>query len=187
MLRIEDEQGIATPTPHQLHPRSHLLNVKPKLTDGRGDLKHSGIGQSFDDADYKTCVGPTEPSGVVRALPGTHFGNVLVQVILGHIHRSQVYDTDNRRIQGEYNTISKVGKPGYLGTGSVAVADLIEVNGSIAVGVRTFCGYQCPVCVGVFVLCASVEGDSDVNIWVRFSEAGKLRVHIQELGGTIVD
>jgi len=125
MLRVEDRQGIATPVPHQLHPHSCLLNAGPKLTDGRGDLKQSGIRQSLDNANYKTCVGPAESSCVVCALAGTHFGNVLVQMILGHVHRSQMHDTDNRRIQGKHNTARKVGEPGHLGSGRITVADLI--------------------------------------------------------------
>lgn len=99
MSCIKDGQRItATPVPHQLHPRSSLLNAEPELTDCRGDPKHPGIGQGFDDADYKARVGPTEPSSVVGILAGTHFGDVFVQLVLGHIHRSQVYDADNRRI-----------------------------------------------------------------------------------------
>jgi hypothetical protein len=177
MLCIEDGQGIATPVPHQLHPRSRLLNAEPKLTDGRGDFKHSSIGKGFDNADYKACVGPAESSCVICALASTHFGNVLVQMVLGHIHRSQMYDAENRWIQGEYNITRKVGKPRHLGTGRIMVADLVKVYGSI-VGVGTFYGYQCPVGVGVFVLGASEEGDSDVNVWVRFSKARTVRVHI---------
>jgi len=178
MLCVEDGQIIPTPVPHHLHPRPRLLNVEPKLTDGRGDLENSSIGQGFDNTNYKTCVGPAESSGVVCALAGTHFCNVLVQMDLGHIHRSQMYDAENRRIQGEHNLTRKVGEPRHLGTGRIVVADLIEVYGSIAVGVGTFYGYQCPMGVGVFVLGASEEGDSDVNIWVRFSKARTVRVHI---------
>jgi len=178
MLCVEDGQIIATPVPHQLHPRPRLLNAEPKLTDGRRDLKHSSIGQGFDNTYYKTCVGPAESPGVVCVLAGTHFRNVLVQVVLGHIHRSQMYDAENRGIQGEHNITRKVGEPGHLGTGRIMVADLIEVYGSIAVGVGTFYGYECPMGVGVFVLGASEEGDSDVNIWVRFSKARTVRVHI---------
>jgi len=187
MLCVEDWQGIATPVPHQLHPRSRLLNVEPKLTDGRGDLKHSGIGQCFDNADYEACVGPAESSGVVCTLAGTHFGNVLVQMILGHIHRSQMYDADNRRIRREHNVARKVGEPRYFGTGPIMVVDLVAVYGSVAVRVGAFYGYQCPVRVGVFVLGASEEGDSDVNIRMRFSKARTLRVHIKEREDTIVD
>ena len=58
------------------------------------------------------------------------------------------------------------------------VVDLIKVYGGIAVGVWALYGHQCPMCVGVFVLGASEEGDSDVNIWMRFSKARKLRAHI---------
>jgi len=187
MLCIEDRQGIATPNPHRLQPRSHLLNGGPKLADCRREIKHFDIGQGFDNADYKTYVGPAESSGVVRVLAWTNFGNVLVQVILGHFHRSQMYDTDNRRIQGEHNITRKVGKPWHLGAGRIMVADLVKVYGSIAVGVRTFYGYQGPVCVGVFVLCATEEGDSDVNIWRRCSKARTLCAHIQEWEDAIVD
>jgi len=178
MLCVEDGQIIATPVPHQLHPRPRLLNAEPKLTDGRRDLKHSSIGQGFDNTYYKARVGPAESPGVVCALASTNFRNVLVQMDLGHIHRSQMYDAENRGIQGEHNITRKVGEPGDLGTGRIMVADLIEVYGSIAVGVGTFYGYQCPMGVGVFVLGASEEGDSDVNVWVRFSKARTVRVHI---------
>jgi hypothetical protein len=178
MSCVEDGQGIATPVSHQLHPRPRLLNVEPELTHGRGDVKYPGIGQGFDDADYKTCVGPAESPGVVCVLTGTHFCDILVQVFLGHIHRSQMYDADNRRILGEHNIARKVGIPWDLGTGRIMVADLIKVYGRMAVGVRTFYGHQCPVCVGVLVLGASEEGDSDVNIRMRFSKARTLRVHI---------
>jgi hypothetical protein len=176
MSCIENGQGIAAPVPHQLHPRSCLLNVEPKLTDGRGDVKQPDIGQGFDNADYKTCVGPPKSSCVVRTRPSTHFGNVFVQLVLRHIHRSQVYDTDNRRICGELDITSKVGIPRHLGTGRIMVVDLVNVYGSIGVGIGTFDGYQCPVCVGVVVLGASEECDSDVNI--RCRKAQTLRVHI---------
>ena len=176
MSCIENGQGIAAPVSHQLHPRSCLLNVEPELTDSRGDVKQPGIGQGFDNADYKTCIGPPKPSCVVCTRASTHFGNVFVQLVLGHIHRSQVYDTDNRRIRGELDITRKFGKPWHPGTGPVMVVDLITVYGSIAVGVGTFDGYQCPVCVGVVVLGASEECDSDVNI--RLRKAQTLRVHI---------
>jgi len=179
MLYIKDGQGMATPVPHQLHPRFRLLNGGPKMTDGRMDLKNSSIAQVFDDAYYETCVGPTEPSGVVCVLTGTHFGDVFVQLILGHIHRSQVYDTNDSRILGEHDLTRKIGEPWHSGTGRIMVVDLIEVYGSSAVGVGTFYGYQCPMCVGVFVLGTSEEGDSDVNIRRGFSKARTLRIHIQ--------
>jgi len=68
------------------------------------------------------------------------------------------------------------------------VVDLIKVYGRIAVGVGKFYGYQCPVCVGVFVLCAPEECDSDVNsIRMRLNMAQTLRVHIKEREDTIVD
>lgn len=180
---VKDEQGITAPVSHQLHPRSCLLDVEPELTDGRGDLEHPGIGQVLDNADYETCVGPAEASCVVCVLASTHLGYVFVQLVLGHVHRSQMHDTDNRWIRGEHYIASKVGEPRYPGTGRVMVADLIKVDGSVAVGVRTFYGYQCPVCVGVFVLCASVEGDSDVNVRTRSSNARMLRAHIHWVKG----
>lgn len=182
MSCTEDGQRIATPVPHQLHPGSCLLNAEPKLTDCRGDLEHPGIGQGFYDADYKACIGPAETSCVVCILAGTHLNDVSVQLVLGHIHRSQMYDTDNRRILGQHNITRKVGKPWYLCTGSVMVADLIEVYGRTAVGVGMFYGYQCPMCVGVFVLGASEEGDSDVNIRMRLNMVQTLRVHINWWG-----
>ena len=183
MLRIEDRQIIATPVPHRLHPRPRLLNVEPKLTHGRGDFEQLGVRQGLDDADYKTCVGPAESSCIVCALTGTHFGDILVQLILGHIHRSQVYDTDNRRIRGELNIIGKVGIPWHPGTGRIVVADLVEVYGGIAIRVEMFHGYQCPMCVGVFVLGASEECDSDVNTRPRLSGTRILRVHINWMKG----
>ena len=149
------------------------------MIDGRGDLKKSSLGQVFEDAYYEACVRPTESSRVVCVLAGSHFGNVFVQLILGHIHRSQMYDADNRRILGEHNLSRKIGEPWYPGTGRIMVSDLVKVYGSIAVEVGAFYGYQCPVCVRVFVLGASEEGDSDVNTRrMRFSKARTLRVHI---------
>jgi len=94
-----------------------------------------------------------------------------------------MHDTDNRRIQGEHNITIKVGVPWNFGTGRIVVVDLVEVYGSIPVGVGTFYGYQCPMCVGVFVLGASEESDSDVNIWTGFSKVRTLRVHIHWMKG----
>ena len=178
LLCVKDGQGFASPVPHQLHLCSCLLNVGPELTDGRGDPKQSNLAQGFDNAGYEGYVGPTETSGVIRVLAGTHLVNEFVQLTLGHIHRPQMDDTDNRRIPREHNIMRKLGKPWHPGTGCIMVADLVTVYGSVPVVVGAFYGYQCPMRVGVFVLGTPEEGDSDVNAWGRWSRDWTLRVHI---------
>lgn len=66
------------------------------------------------------------------------------------------------------------------------VADLIQVYGGVAVEVGTFYGYQSPMRVGVFVLGASEQCDSDVNMRMRLNKGRTLRVHINWMEGARV-